>query len=345
MSVQAGIWNFDGEPVTQASLTQIGAILAEDGPDGETIHLAGSMGMLYRPFHTTRESRLEHQPHLSNSGNLITWDGRLDNRDELLSQLGNTTQDDKTDVSIVSDAFDCWGTECFAKLTGDWAVAIWNGQKKEILLARDYIGVKHLFYYPSPGKIIWCSCLEALLLCGNHFNLCEEYIAGYLTFDPEAHLTPYREIHSVPPSSFIRIRPEGCGTTKYWRFNPCSKTRYKTDTDYELHFRHLFRGAVRRRLRTDSPILADLSGGLDSSAIVGMADDILAKHEAETISLDTFSFCDRDEPDEDDFLYFTKIEEQRGRTGHHAELRGSGQSFSLEHNHLVAIPGFGAWQR
>jgi asparagine synthase (glutamine-hydrolysing) len=341
MSIQAGAWNFDGEPVT-ASLSRICGMFAEDGSDGEMIHIEGPIGLLYRPFHTTRESRLEHQPYLSLHGNLLTLDGRLDNRNELLSQLGNALQDDKTDISIVSAAFDRWGTDCFPKLIGDWALVIWNAATKELVLARDYIGVRHLFYHRTPGRLIWCTRLDALVLCGRNFTLSEEYVAGYLTFDPDAHLTPYREIHSVPPSSFIRIRREGCVATKYWSFDPHSTTHYKTDADYEEHFRHLFRQSVRCRLRTDSPVLADLSGGLDSSAIVCMADDILLKKEAEIDSFDTFSFCDRDEPDEDDFRYFTKVEERRGRIGHHAELRGLGNSFSLEPAHFVAVPGFGA---
>ena len=340
MSVQAGIWNLDEKPVLPASLTRVSEMVAEHGPDGEMTWLDGGIGMLYRPFHTTAESRLEHQPHVSMSGNVISWDGRLDNREELILQLRETARD-KTDVAIVSAAFDRWGTDCFAKLLGDWALAIWNASKKELLLARDYIGIRHLFYYPLSTRVTWCTRLDALVLGGGRFTLCEEYIAGYLIFDPEAHLTPYCEIHSVPPSSFVRICHLGCTVSKYWTFDPRRKTRYKTDSEYEEQFRLLFREAVRRRLHTDSAVLADLSGGLDSSAIVCVADDILENEGAATPSFDTFSFCDRDEPDEEDFRYFTKVEEQRGRAGHHAELQGTGGSFCLGYAHFVAAPGFG----
>ncbi|HEU0046033.1 MAG TPA: asparagine synthase C-terminal domain-containing protein, partial [Nitrososphaera sp.] len=99
-----------------------------------------------------------------------------------------------------------------------------------------------------------------------------------------------------------------------------------------------------RRLRTDSPILAELSGGLDSSSIVCMADDILGKAIAETPSMDTFSFWDNKEPDDDDFLFFAKVEEKRGRIGHHAELRGLGDTLSFEYPQFVASPGFGERQ-
>src|SRR5579859_2901889 len=87
MSVQAGIWNFDGRPVDRATLARISSQIAEYGPDGEAMHVDRSVGMLYRPFHTTLESRKEQQPHVFANGRVITWDGRLDNREELISAL------------------------------------------------------------------------------------------------------------------------------------------------------------------------------------------------------------------------------------------------------------------
>src|SRR5256885_4258588 len=91
-------------------------------------------------------------------------------------------------------------------------------------------------------------------------------------------------------------------------------------------FRNLFRQSVRRRLRSDSPVLAELSGGLDSSSIVCMADDILATGGAETPRLDTLSIYDKTEPNGDDWIYFRKIEEKRGRPGVHIDGSKMGSS-------------------
>src|SRR5229473_4907771 len=339
MSVQAGIWNTAGEPVNREVLARISQSLAEYGPDDKITYFDGPLGMLYRPFHTTLESRGERQPHLSAGGKVITWDGRLDNRDELAPQLCNDLTDDRSDVAIVAAAFDRWGAKCFAGLIGDWALAIWDPCLEELILARDYIGIRQLFYYPKPKRIMWCNHLVPLALCGDQFTLCEEYIAGYLAVVPDAHLTPYREIHSVPPGKFVRLRGGKTSIQTYWSFNPQLRTRYKTDAEYEEQYRDLFRQAVRRRLRTDSPILADLSGGLDSSSIVCMADDILAKEGALTPSVDTFSFYDSNEPDDDDLRYFTKVEQKRGRTGFHSDLRTSGHSLSFEYSAFGARPG------
>ena len=87
MSVQAGIWNFDGRPVDRKLLADISESLKHQGPDGESCHVDGPVALLYRPFHTTAESRREKQPYFSHRGFVLTWDGRLDNRDELIAEL------------------------------------------------------------------------------------------------------------------------------------------------------------------------------------------------------------------------------------------------------------------
>jgi asparagine synthase (glutamine-hydrolysing) len=344
MTIQAGVWHFDGKPVSRESLAKISSLTTEYGADGESLHLDGNIGMLYRPFHTTPESSLERQPFVFDRGTVMLWDGRLDNRDELVAQLEHLLTTDKTDVAIVAAAFEQWGTRCFSKILGDWAVSIWKPSEQELILARDYIGTRRLFYYPTKRSVLWCSLLDPLVFCGDRFHLCDEFFAGYLSVMPAADLTPYREIHSVPPGTFVRIGKGKTAVHDFWCFNPAGKIRYKTDNDYEEHFREVFREAVQCRLRTSHPVLADLSGGLDSSSIVCMADYIRNKQATATACIDTFSFFDPDEPDEEDIRYFTRVEEFRGRTGHHAELKGLGDSFKLDSPTLTAVPGLGPRQ-
>lgn len=341
MSIQAGVWNFDDGPVEPELLQDISGKTSKYGPDGAEMASAGSACLLYRPFHTTAESRLEHQPYYSRRGRLITWDGRLDNRDELIAALSTDLRDDRTDVAVVAAALDIWGTSAFVKFIGDWAISIWDPYTKEVILARDYIGVRHLFYYIRGNRVLWCNHLSPLALCGDHFTICDEYIAGYLAFQPEAHLTPYREIHSVPPGHFVRVLANRTTKHAYWQFRS-ALIRYKTDAEYEEHYRYLFRQSVRRRLRTDSPILSELSGGLDSSSMVCMADDILTKEEGGTHRLNTFSYFDSNEPREDDFIHFIAVEKKRGRAGFIVDLKGSGDSLPLYYSDFVAVPGFGS---
>lgn len=341
MSVLAGIWNLDDAPVDPGPLKAIGHQLFEYGPDGESTYFSESVGILYRPYHTTPESCLERQPYLSAKQKIITWDGRLDNRDELILELSDQLGNDRTDVAIVAAALDRWSTECFPRIIGDWAVVVWNAHERELLLARDYAGIKPLFFYRSQRRVTWCNHLAPLAFCGDQFTPCDEFIAGYLAFQPDAQLTPYQEIRSVPPGQFMRIREGQSTSHSYWECNPSSRPSFKSDAEYEERFRYLFREAVRCRLRTHGPILSDLSGGLDSSSVVCMADDIVAKEGQNAALVDTFSFYDEEEPDEEDFLYLTKVEAKRGRTGRHAALRGVGDTFSLKFQESSATPGFG----
>jgi asparagine synthase (glutamine-hydrolysing) len=341
VSVQAGIWNFDGEPVNREFLARISEAAAEYWLDGEALHVDGNVGLLYRPFNTTAESHLEHQPHTFRNGTVMTWDGRLDNREDLISQLLPNFGEVYTDLDIAAAAFERWKTECFAKFIGDWALAIWDPHDQELVLARDFLGVKHLFYCVHKRRICWCTHLAPLVLCGDTFTLCGEYVAGYLAFYPDATLTPYREIQFVSPGTFVRVRKGKVYRQAYWSFGTQHKVRYKTDAEYVEQYRFLLRQAVRRRLRTSYPILADLSGGLDSSSMVCMADDILTKEGAEAPILDTFSCYDSNEPGEDDFLHLIKVEEKRGRVGFRVDLEGIGDSLSFNCPSFSATPGFG----
>ena len=219
----------------------------------------------------------------------------------LLPSLRSDLDASPTDVAIFAAAFDRWDTDCFRRIVGDWAVSIWKPEQRELLFAADYMAIRHIFYYLKNDRIWWSTDLSPLvLLSGDKFHIDDDYIAGYFAHDPDAHLTPYREIREVPPGQFVRIRNGSVSVERFWRFSPKSRIRYKTDAEYEEHFRHVFRQSVRRRLRSDSPILAELSGGLDSSSIVCMADDILAKEGAETPRLDTLSYYDKTEPNGDD---------------------------------------------
>jgi asparagine synthase (glutamine-hydrolysing) len=341
MSVQAGIWNFDGRPVDRKLLADISVSLKQQGPDGESCHVDGSIALLYRPFHTTAESRQEKQPYFSRRGFILTWDGRLDNRDELISELRSEFEPNPTDVAIIAAAFDRWETDCFPRIVGDWAVSIWKPQQREVLFAADYMAIRHIFYYLKNNQILWSTDLSPLvLLSGAKFHVDDDYIAGYFAHDPDAHLTPYREIREVPPGQFLHIRNGSVSVKRFWRFSPESRIRYKTDAEYEEHFRHLFRQSVRRRLRSDSPILAELSGGLDSSSIVCMADDITDDKRGQFPRLDTISYYDDTEPNGDDSTYFPKIEQRRGSVGIHIDGSKVGNSpASLECSEFCPLPG------
>ena len=111
MSVQFGRWNFEGQPPAPDYIEKVSATLAPYGPDSNESYSKGGIKILYRAFHTTKESRREKQPYISPSGAVITWDGRLDNRADLISELRDSLTVNSTDVAIVAAAYEKWGDE------------------------------------------------------------------------------------------------------------------------------------------------------------------------------------------------------------------------------------------
>jgi asparagine synthase (glutamine-hydrolysing) len=341
MSVQFARWSFNYLPAAPDYLEKAAGMLAPYGPDGEGRYSGPGVDIIYRAFHTTREARRERQPHPLPSGGVLTWDGRLDNREELIGQLSGQVTLESPDVAIAAAAYEQWGTNSFAKLIGDWALSIWEPRERTLILAKDFLGAHHLYYTADQEQVTWSTILDPLVLLANKsFELAEEYIAGWLGFFPAAHLTPYVGIHAVPPSTFVRLCPGKQTVTKYWDFDPRKQIRYATDGEYEEHFRTVFRESVRRRLRSDAPVLAELSGGMDSSSIVCMADQIIARGEAETPRLDTVSYYDDSDPNWNDRSYFTKVEEQRGRIGCHIDVGSKGSfHFRFANGLFAASPG------
>jgi|SRR5208337_3475990 len=320
MSAQFGRWNFDGRPVDTQYLHEVAGLLSQYGPDRQKSCVAGNIGLLYCAFHATKESRREAQPFVTQSETVITWDGLLDNRDELTKELRLANSDDCTDLSIVAAAWARWSTDTFAKLIGDWALTIWNPSLQTLFLAKDFIGTRHLYYCVTRENVVWSTVLDPLIVqAGRSFRLEEDYVAGWLSHFPAAHLTPFVGVNAVPPASYVQIKNGNVRTTKYWDFRPRQMID-QTDRDYEEHFRTLLETSVLRRLRSDAPILAELSGGMDSSSIVCVADKLVASGCAPMTRVDTVSYYEDGEPAWGERPYIAVIEKKRGRAGCHIDV-------------------------
>lgn len=318
MSALAGILNFNGAPVDRKVLEAFGRRLANHGPDGGGQKQAATVGMVFRAFHTDRESRLEKQPLVTTAGHMLVWDGRLDNRPELLSQLRDHFDGCPTDAEIVTASYLHWGIDFLSRLIGDFAFSLWDQRTRTLLLVRDAFGTRPVYYQVTPQCIAWSSDLAPLLdLSPLPVAVDREYVAGYLSNAQEFDRTAYKNIHSVPPGFALVVRDDRIEKCEFWRPNPEHRIRYRRDSDYEEHFRDLFRDAVRCRLRSDGPVWAELSGGLDSSSIVCMADQIVESGESETSQLETVSYVYDNSPASDERRFIREVEHQRGQTGHY----------------------------
>lgn len=314
MSALAGIYNFDGAPVNPEIISALGSALDQWGPDGGNEICSGSLGMAYRAFHTSSGSRLENQPIISTSGQLLVWDGRLDNKSELLDEFLDSLRDDNTDAGLVCAGLTKHGVDFLTKIVGDFALAYYDSNSRSLILARDPFGTRTLYYHISPKRIIWCSTLDPLLDHARiQIEVDDEYVAEYLAFDlPHPSRTPYVGIKSVEPGHVIGVSNGQQKTRRFWQPDPGKETYHKSDEEYEEHFRHLFREVVNCRLLSDRPVWADMSGGLDSTSIVFMADQIFADGGKRGNQLSTVSYLYSEVDDSDEAKYIRYAEKKRG---------------------------------
>ena len=318
MSAIGGIVGINGASVNSEDFLVLGQALNERGPDGGNDVYLGSVAMIHRAFHTNRHSRREKQPLIDANERILAWDGRLDNREELLKSLSHECSNDETDVSIVLAAFNKWGIDFLQHVIGDFALSLWDPKLQTLFLARDPVGTRLLFYHVNDERIIWSTTLEALLsLPEIELEIDDEYIAGYFTTQSASSQTPYKNIFAVPPAHVVIAHAGQLRLKRFWCLDPNKEIRYRTDAEYEEHFSSLFREAVCTRLRVDGPVWADLSGGLDSSSIVCMADSIIENREAVVSSVETVSAVFDESPSSDERKFISRVEAQRGQAGHH----------------------------
>jgi asparagine synthase (glutamine-hydrolysing) len=341
VSVQFGNWNFRRGSGDAALLASVRAHLASYGPEGEDRFHDKDTDILFFRQQETENTQREEQPCRISAYQVLTWDGRLDNRSDLLRELAGMVTASGTDAAFVAAAYLRWGLACFPKLVGDWALSIWDSAEQQLLLAKDFLGTRSLFYSVDRTHAQWCTVLDPLVLfAGHRFPLNREYLAGWFGLFPASHLTPYVGVHSVPPASYVVIRKDSVETKEFWCFAPGKQLVYRNDADYDDHFLELFRQSVARRLRSARPVLAELSGGMDSSSIVCMADRILAERGTGAPRLDTVTYHSPVEPNWNELPYVEIVEAQRGRTGYRIEV-GSDDAFRSDSDirHFMVTPG------
>jgi len=330
MSIIFGIRGAHDELVGEDRLREISRLTNHLAPDGTFLLAERNLGLGFQPFYTHERSRIEAQPRADKCGNMLLWDGRLDNFDEL-ADVVDLSGKAISDSEIVLAAWRLWGESCFSKFVGEWALVLWSHLDRSLYLARDHAGTRTLYYELRGDNVLWSSILETLVSMSKRSELSEEFAARYLCAVPIDTCTPYRSIRAVPPGHLVKVRGLSADTRRYWNAHRAGLVVYKTDAEYEEHFYALFRQAVERRTGQGGPVLAQLSGGMDSTAIVCMSDELRAgsgKVRAEFV--DTISYFDSSEPNWDERPFVTIVESRRGKTGTHIDVSSADTPFPLD---------------
>ncbi len=259
-----------------------GRALARRGPDGQHIWTQTTVGLVYAALHSTPESLNERQPRSLDGKIWITADARIDNRHELrtlLASKGTYISRLASDTEYILRAYDMWEQNCVAYLIGDFAFAIWDTRQNTLFCARDHLGVRLFYYYDDHRMFVFGSEMSGILaLLPVKPSIFEPRIADYLVQELEGidtTCTFYDGIRRLPPGHAIVVHEGKVSINNYWRMQAQPAIRYRHDAEYAEGFLEKFSEAVRCRLRAASPsqVACMLSGGLDSSSIVGIARD------------------------------------------------------------------------
>lgn len=211
-------------------------------------------------------------------GTRIVADARIDNRDALGAALGCRIDAELSDAGLILLAYERWGSECAARLVGEFAFILHDPVRGETLCARDPAGVRPLYYHGSGELFAAASEIKALLAHPDVPGDIDpvrvgDYLAGL--FD-DTEITFYRAIRRLPPGHSLVAGRSGVRVFRHAGLSPEDELRLPSDDAYAEAFRDLFTEAVRCRLRPGVTAGAALSGGLDSSSVAVVARDLLA---------------------------------------------------------------------
>ena len=229
---------------------------------------------------------------------VLHFDGRLDNRSDLLLRLRDSLPRDTSNAAIARATYERWGVEGLVQLIGDWSLVIRDHVNRMTVLASDFAGVRPLYYHVQAGRVQWSNRLQDLVEETGITDLDEQYIAGFLTIGGCANRTPYKGIYSVPPGHAVCVSSKETKVSRFWSMPIGDTIRYKNEHRYEEELRALFREAIAVRLQTESPVLVELSGGLDSSSVVCMANQLVQSGAVNASRLDAVSFTWQNSLDE-----------------------------------------------
>lgn len=284
MSAITVIYNLNKRPVERSEMQNVLDILKHRGDDAHGMWIDGNIGLGHRMRWTTPESLNENLPMKSaESSAVITCDARIDNRDELIAQIGfsNRSVKDITDAEIILKAYDKWGKDCFGKFLGDFVFVIWDSKAQKLICARDSMGIKHFYYYYKSGEIFAiASEAKALFkIPGIPRELNETNLGDILIYNYEdKENTLFKDVKRLPANNALEVNLKELKIWQYWYPKPQDR-RFQTRSNkyYEEQFREIFTEAVTCRLRSAFPVGSLLSGGLDSSSISCVASRYLSK--------------------------------------------------------------------
>jgi asparagine synthase (glutamine-hydrolysing) len=276
-----------GRPAEETTVAAMTARLAHRGPDGEGVFAGEGCALGFRRLAIIDLSAAGMQPFASEDGRYqLVHNGEIYNYRELRAELAGHGHRFRTatDTEVLLAAFVEWGEACVERFVGMWAFAIWDVEARRLFASRDRFGIKPFYYRDSGGRLVFASEPKAFLsdpeagLGANHVAIAEYLTQSYLDHTEE---TFFADLHRLPPAHSLVFDRDGLRLRRYWRLEP----RQLSARDAADSVREAFLDSIRLHLRSDVAIGSCLSGGIDSSAVVGSVAKLLRESSADAAAV------------------------------------------------------------
>lgn len=325
----AGIYDFGGRPIAASEIKRMSLAIRHRGPDDEGHYVGQGIGLANRRLAIIDLSPAGHQPMANEDGSvLIVYNGELYNFLELVPLLEARGHQfhSRSDTEVILHAYEEWGTNCVHHFNGMFAFAIWDQQRRRLFLARDRFGIKPLYYAVHDDRFLFGSEIKALLEAGLPRRVCLEALVEYFTFQNIfSDHTLFEGVRLLPPGHSMTVSQDGLQTDHYWDLN-FEPDETLTEEEWVTRIHHVFEESVARQLISDVPVGSYLSGGMDSSSIVAVANWYIPRLMTFTGGFDLSSVTGLE-------LVFDE----------RAEAEGVSSAFRTEHYEMVMHAGDMAW--
>ncbi len=270
-----GIYNKGNAPVLHEDILKMREIMIDRGPDDAGIYIGNHIGLGHRRLSIIDLSEAARQPMCNEDEQVwVVFNGEIYNFVELREKLVKAGHffRSKSDSEVIIHGYEEWGEQIFEKMNGMFAIAIWDARKERLILSRDRIGKKPLFYTEAQGSVVFASDIKSIINsnCVYNLEIDEEAIDCYLAHIciPQAH-TIFKGIKKVQPAHYMIFDKTKTVSERYWYLSFKSKIFIDED-EYIEEAETLLRTAIKDRLMSDVPLGVFLSGGVDSSLVVAL---------------------------------------------------------------------------
>lgn len=279
----SGIQSITGAPIPNArrSIKAMNNLQRHRGPDGvgEWFHDDNSVALGHLRLSIIDLSAGATQPMTDGHGNWLVYNGEIYNYREIRKELGEASFRTSSDTEVILRSYERWGESCVDHFRGMFSFALWDEKNRTLFCARDRFGIKPFYYAIMDGVLYFASEIKALLPFLPDIETDTEGLKDYLTFqfclDGK---TLFRGVRELPPAHTLRVRNGSVSIERYW------EVYYSLDFDHtEKYFQEklssLLSETIALHMRSDVPVGAYVSGGLDSSTVASLAHQLIPGNE------------------------------------------------------------------